>query len=154
MFGLPDQSEDSWQSELVEVLSVCDDHVSLYQMTLERGTHLFKQVQLGKVHVPGGDVTATMYKTARNILKNLGFLQYEVSNFTRNNAVSTITLATGKHSSTLVLDLNIVNNYTEAEIKVREATCNDPWGPPSSLMMEITDLTFNVVAFTEVMGMV
>ncbi|KAL7826786.1 hypothetical protein AOLI_G00319950 [Acnodon oligacanthus] len=89
MFGLPDQSEDSWQSELEEVLSVCDDHVSLYQLTLERGTHLFKQVQLGEVHVPGDDVTATMYKTARNILKNLGFLQYEVSNFARNNAVST-----------------------------------------------------------------
>ncbi|XP_020511053.1 epsin-3 isoform X1 [Labrus bergylta] len=49
---------------------------------------------------------------------------------------------------------NMVNNYTEAEIKVREATSNDPWGPPSSLMSEIADLTFNVVAFTEVMGMI
>ncbi|XP_071329158.1 epsin-3 isoform X4 [Trachinotus anak] len=49
---------------------------------------------------------------------------------------------------------NMVNNYTEAEIKVREATSNDHWGPPSSLMSEIADLTFNVVAFTEVMGMI
>lgn len=49
---------------------------------------------------------------------------------------------------------NMVNNYTEAEIKVREATSNDPWGPPSSLMSEIADLTFNVLAFTEVMGMI
>ncbi|CAJ1075194.1 epsin-3 isoform X4 [Xyrichtys novacula] len=49
---------------------------------------------------------------------------------------------------------NMVNNYTEAEIKVREATSNDPWGPPSSLMSEIADLTFNVMAFTEVMGMI
>uniref|UniRef100_A0A3P9C6X0 ENTH domain-containing protein n=1 Tax=Maylandia zebra TaxID=106582 RepID=A0A3P9C6X0_9CICH len=49
---------------------------------------------------------------------------------------------------------NMVNNYTEAEIKVREATSNDPWGPSSSLMAEIADLTFNVVAFAEVMGMV
>ncbi|KAK0138700.1 Epsin-2 [Merluccius polli] len=49
---------------------------------------------------------------------------------------------------------NMVNNYSEAEIKVREATSNDPWGPPSSLMSEIADLTFNVVAFTEVMGMI
>lgn len=49
---------------------------------------------------------------------------------------------------------NMVNNYTEAEIKVREATSNDPWGPPSSLMSEIADLTFNVVAFTEVIGMI
>ncbi|XP_011901538.1 PREDICTED: epsin-3 isoform X3 [Cercocebus atys] len=48
---------------------------------------------------------------------------------------------------------NIVHNYSEAEIKVREATSNDPWGPPSSLMSEIADLTFNTVAFTEVMGM-
>ncbi|KAJ8371805.1 hypothetical protein AAFF_G00299830 [Aldrovandia affinis] len=49
---------------------------------------------------------------------------------------------------------NIVHNYSEAEIKVREATSNDPWGPSSSLMSEISDLTFNVVAFAEVMGMV
>ncbi|XP_008278620.1 epsin-3 isoform X2 [Stegastes partitus] len=49
---------------------------------------------------------------------------------------------------------NMVNNYTEAEIKVREATSNDHWGPSSSLMSEIADLTFNVVAFTEVMGMI
>lgn len=48
---------------------------------------------------------------------------------------------------------NIVHNYSEAEIKVREATSNDPWGPPSSLMSEIADLTFNTVAFAEVMGM-
>ena len=37
---------------------------------------------------------------------------------------------------------------------MREATSNDPWGPSSSLMSEIADLTFNVVAFAEVMGMV
>ncbi|XP_072846720.2 epsin-3 isoform X8 [Pogona vitticeps] len=49
---------------------------------------------------------------------------------------------------------NIVHNYSEAEIKVREATSNDPWGPPSSLMSEIADLTFNTVAFAEVMGMI
>ncbi|KAF3687365.1 Epsin-2 EPS-15-interacting protein 2 Intersectin-EH-binding protein 2 [Channa argus] len=42
----------------------------------------------------------------------------------------------------------------EQWIKVREATSNDPWGPSSSLMSEIADLTFNVVAFAEVMGMV
>lgn len=49
---------------------------------------------------------------------------------------------------------NIVHNYSEAEIKVREATSNDPWGPPSTLMSEIADLTFNTVAFSEVMGMI
>lgn len=49
---------------------------------------------------------------------------------------------------------NLVNNYSEAEIKVREATSNDPWGPSSSLMTEIADLTYNVVAFSEIMSMI
>ncbi|XP_048048077.1 epsin-2 isoform X1 [Megalobrama amblycephala] len=49
---------------------------------------------------------------------------------------------------------NVVNNYTEPEKKVREATSNDPWGPSSSLMSEIADLTYNVVAFSEIMSMI
>lgn len=49
---------------------------------------------------------------------------------------------------------NVVNNYSEAEKKVREATSNDPWGPSSSLMSEIADLTYNVVAFSEIMSMI
>ncbi|KAG5842503.1 hypothetical protein ANANG_G00178320 [Anguilla anguilla] len=49
---------------------------------------------------------------------------------------------------------NIVQNFSEAEIKVREATSNDPWGPSSSLMAEISDLTYNVVACSEIMTMV
>ncbi|XP_062866804.1 epsin-3 [Trichomycterus rosablanca] len=49
---------------------------------------------------------------------------------------------------------NIVHNYSEAEVKVREATSNDPWGPSSSLMSEIAELTFSVAAFSEVMAMV
>ena len=48
---------------------------------------------------------------------------------------------------------NVVNNYTEAEIKVREATSNDAWGPTSSIMGEISDLSHNQIAFTEVMAM-
>ncbi|KAM8960365.1 LOW QUALITY PROTEIN: uncharacterized protein RCH25_036055 [Pelodytes ibericus] len=44
--------------------------------------------------------------------------------------------------------------WPEAEIKVREATSNDPWGPSSSLMTEIADLTYNVVAFSEIMSMI
>ncbi|KAL3875988.1 hypothetical protein ACJMK2_033880 [Sinanodonta woodiana] len=49
---------------------------------------------------------------------------------------------------------NVVKNYTDAQVKVREATSNDPWGPSSTLMSEIADLTYNVVAFTEIMQMV
>ncbi|XP_078713136.1 epsin-2-like isoform X2 [Lampetra fluviatilis] len=49
---------------------------------------------------------------------------------------------------------NIVNKYSEAEVKVREATSNDAWGPSTSLMSEIADLSYNVIAFPEIMSMV
>ncbi|XP_037522933.1 epsin-2 isoform X1 [Rhipicephalus sanguineus] len=49
---------------------------------------------------------------------------------------------------------NVVRNYSDAQVKVREATSNDPWGPPSTLMGEIADLSYNVVAFTEIMQMI
>ncbi|KAF2895654.1 hypothetical protein ILUMI_10513 [Ignelater luminosus] len=49
---------------------------------------------------------------------------------------------------------NIAHNYSDAQKKVREATSNDPWGPSSTLMAEIADLTYNVVAYTEIMQMI
>ena len=50
--------------------------------------------------------------------------------------------------------MNVVRNYSDAEIKVREATSNDPWGPSSSLMAEIADMTYNTAAFSEIMTMI
>ncbi|CAN9505637.1 unnamed protein product [Ophioblennius macclurei] len=88
MFGRPGQTIESWEKELNELLEVCDDHVSLYQLTLERGTQLFKQVQSGQVTVPSEDATAEMYRRARTALQRRGFLQYEVSNFARHDSVS------------------------------------------------------------------
>lgn len=49
---------------------------------------------------------------------------------------------------------NIAHNYSDAQKKVREATSNDPWGASSTLMTEIADLTYNVVAYTEIMQMI
>jgi epsin len=49
---------------------------------------------------------------------------------------------------------NVVKNYSNVEVKVREATSNDPWGPSSSLMADIADQTYNVVAFSEIMVMI
>uniref|UniRef100_A0A182QGI2 ENTH domain-containing protein n=1 Tax=Anopheles farauti TaxID=69004 RepID=A0A182QGI2_9DIPT len=49
---------------------------------------------------------------------------------------------------------NIAHNYSDAQVKVREATSNDPWGPSSTIMAEIADLTYNMVAFSEIMQMI
>ncbi|NXM27115.1 RSAD1 protein, partial [Oxyruncus cristatus] len=88
MFGLPGQSRDSWAQGLEAALGLCDDHVSLYQLTLERGTALAAQVRRGTLPLPPQDLLADMYQTARTALVAAGFRHYEVSNFARKGALS------------------------------------------------------------------
>ncbi|KAI8817242.1 uncharacterized protein EV422DRAFT_542067 [Fimicolochytrium jonesii] len=46
---------------------------------------------------------------------------------------------------------NAVYNYTEFEIKVRDATNNEPWGASSTLMQEIAAGTHHYTHFNEIM---
>lgn len=83
LFGLPGQSGDAWAQRLEAALGLCDDHISLYQLTLERGTALAAQVRGGALPAPPQDLLADMYQTARTVLAAAGFRHYEVSNFAR-----------------------------------------------------------------------
>lgn len=83
LFGLPGQSRDAWAQRLEAALALCDDHISLYQLTLERGTALAAQVRGGALPAPHQDLLADMYQTARTVLLAAGFRHYEVSNFAR-----------------------------------------------------------------------
>lgn len=38
---------------------------------------------------------------------------------------------------------NYIKGYTDTQIKVREATSNDPWGPSGSQMYELAQLSHN-----------
>uniref|UniRef100_A0A480HS45 Radical S-adenosyl methionine domain-containing protein n=2 Tax=Sus scrofa TaxID=9823 RepID=A0A480HS45_PIG len=89
LLGLPAQQVGPWLRQLQELLRRCDDHVSLYQLTLERGTALFAQVQQGALPAPDPELAAEMYQQGRAVLREAGFRQYEVSNFARNGALST-----------------------------------------------------------------
>ena len=60
------------------------DHVSLYQLTLERGTALWKSVAAGNLAMPEEDCVADMYEAAIEILSKAGIHRYEVSNFARS----------------------------------------------------------------------
>ncbi|XP_053939624.1 radical S-adenosyl methionine domain-containing protein 1, mitochondrial [Cuculus canorus] len=93
LFGLPGQSRSAWARGLEAALGLCDDHVSLYQLTLERGTVLAAQVQGGSLPTPAQDLLADMYHTARDTLVAAGFRHYEVSNFARKGALSTHNLS-------------------------------------------------------------
>ncbi|XP_032242763.1 radical S-adenosyl methionine domain-containing protein 1, mitochondrial isoform X6 [Nematostella vectensis] len=83
MFGRPKQTAPEWERELEEILPLCDNHISIYQLTLHRGTSLFRQVQEGKLVVPDSDQMADLYLTTVDVLEKAGFYQYEVSNFAK-----------------------------------------------------------------------
>ncbi|TPX35181.1 hypothetical protein SeMB42_g07212 [Synchytrium endobioticum] len=49
---------------------------------------------------------------------------------------------------------NYAKGYSDVQIKVRQATSNDPWGPSGTLMAELADATFNARDFQEIMEMI
>ncbi|KAK0707413.1 ENTH domain-containing protein [Lasiosphaeris hirsuta] len=50
---------------------------------------------------------------------------------------------------------NVTKGYSTVQVKVREATSNDPWGPTGTQMSEIAQLTFNSSTdFYEIMDMI
>ncbi|XP_070579952.1 radical S-adenosyl methionine domain-containing protein 1, mitochondrial-like isoform X1 [Ptychodera flava] len=88
IFGRPGQTVENWKKELEMAVSLCDDHISLYQLTLERGTLLFKMCSEGIMNLPSDDCLADMYEVAVEILDDAGLSRYEVSNFAREGAES------------------------------------------------------------------
>jgi len=46
---------------------------------------------------------------------------------------------------------NYIKGYTEVQVKVRDATSNDPWGPSGQQMNELAQLSYNQNDFIEIM---
>ncbi|XP_031554154.1 radical S-adenosyl methionine domain-containing protein 1, mitochondrial-like isoform X2 [Actinia tenebrosa] len=88
LFGRPGQSVNEWEKELQQVLVHSNRHVSLYQLTLEAGTPLYKSVKAGHLSLPGIDTMADLYHKAVQVLEGEGFHRYEVSNFAKHGSES------------------------------------------------------------------
>jgi len=89
IFGLPSQSLSQWQSSLDFAIGLKTEHLSLYALTVESGTPLFRWVNLGLVSEPDPDTAADMYEWASDCLEAHGFTQYEISNWARQTANGT-----------------------------------------------------------------
>ncbi|XP_064405831.1 radical S-adenosyl methionine domain-containing protein 1, mitochondrial-like isoform X2 [Halichondria panicea] len=83
IFGRPGQSLQKWKEELSDVNGMVDNHVSLYQLTVEKGTPLAKSVLSGEQSMPNEDTVADMYEHAVQSLEEAGLRRYEVSNFAK-----------------------------------------------------------------------
>ena len=86
MYGLPNQTLESWEATLQNVLKLEPEHISCYGLKVEEGTPMHRYQEF--MNLPDDDAQADMYLRAVEILRNKGFKQYEVSNFCRRNQES------------------------------------------------------------------
>lgn len=81
--GLPGQTLEAWTQTLEQALALEVEHLSLYALTVEPRTPLYRMVQRGQVPLPDDDLCAEQYQAAREILAGAGFVQYELANWSR-----------------------------------------------------------------------
>lgn len=77
----PGQNVSLWEAELRQALTYARDHLSLYQLTIEKGTPFYSQHKQGKLILPENDIAANMYEITTNILAEQNLARYEISNY-------------------------------------------------------------------------
>ena len=80
IYGRPKQSTNSWKEELNLALEFTNNHLSLYQLTIERGTPFFSSHKNKAFRMPNDDTAADQYEYTRDVLSCAGLFPYEVSN--------------------------------------------------------------------------
>lgn len=81
IYALPNQTIKQWQEELDIAAKLLGHHISLYQLTIEKGTPFFSLFKQGAFTLPDADASATLYEFTDEYMKNLGLYRYEVSNY-------------------------------------------------------------------------
>jgi oxygen-independent coproporphyrinogen-3 oxidase len=85
MFGLPDQSLTQWIETLKSVTLLNPEHLSCYSLIVEEGTEFYKRFEKCTLNLPDEDLERDMYSVAIELLRKNEYIQYEISNFTKNN---------------------------------------------------------------------
>jgi oxygen-independent coproporphyrinogen-3 oxidase len=85
IYGIPDQTLESWRHTLETALSLTPDHLSMYALQIEPKTALEHWVAHGTVPIPDDDLAADMYELADKINAQAGLVQYEISTWARPN---------------------------------------------------------------------
>jgi putative oxygen-independent coproporphyrinogen III oxidase len=88
IYALPGQSRDAWASELAQALARGTGHLSLYQLTIEKGTPFYADHRRGFFALPEEDLAADLYELTGEMMLKAGFGAYEVSNYARSGQES------------------------------------------------------------------
>jgi oxygen-independent coproporphyrinogen-3 oxidase len=81
IYGLPEQTLQTWQSTVRRILGLHPEHISAYALTLEHGTPFGRWASRGLLPLPDPDLAAEMYEWLSETLETSGYVQYEISNW-------------------------------------------------------------------------
>jgi len=93
IYARPNQTLKSWEQELLVGLSTGVNHISLYQLTLEKGTKFFSAHRKGEFKLPDDELAVALFMTTRDLCHSKGFPAYEVSNHAKHGQESRHNLA-------------------------------------------------------------
>ncbi len=75
IYARPGQDEAAWRTELSQAVDLGPSHLSLYQLSIEKGTAFY-----GTVQAADGDLAADLYEATQEACRDAGLPAYEVSN--------------------------------------------------------------------------
>ncbi|ABV73141.1 coproporphyrinogen III oxidase [Rickettsia canadensis str. McKiel] len=75
------QKLKDWQEELKQAMQLATSHISLYQLTIEKGTLFYKLFRDGTLILPHSDEAAEMYEWTNHYLESKKYFRYEISNY-------------------------------------------------------------------------
>jgi oxygen-independent coproporphyrinogen-3 oxidase len=84
--GLAHQSRESWENSVTELLRVRPEHISIYMLEIDEGSHLGKESLAGGTRysaaaIPADEAIAKFYESACARLADAGYEHYEISNW-------------------------------------------------------------------------
>ena len=83
IYGLPEQTLETWQTSVNRILELHPEHISAYALTLEHGTPFGRWSAQGLLPIPDPDLAADMYEWASEAFEAAGYEQYEISNWAK-----------------------------------------------------------------------
>ena len=83
MIGLPTQAIEDVKQTLEKIIQKNPEHMSVYSLIIEEGTIIEKLINENKLQLPDEETERIMYWTVVNELKENGYNQYEISNFSK-----------------------------------------------------------------------
>lgn len=81
MYGLPDQTMNDIEEDLKIISQLPLQHLSAYNLIVEERTRFGIDWKKGRLQLPDEELESHMYEWITDRLQELGFLQYELSNF-------------------------------------------------------------------------